>query len=348
MRNRLLPQLGIGLAVLLSASAGRAGSLPTTPELDAWFASLAGLDLESPQTHLRLAGKTSVYLEVSLEGQKGVLGAFLVQNSAANPETELVAFSLARILGRSELAGPAVRRTLKTAALQRFRALLEAKSFENAQREANRLSVLKAIAASPDALEGVYKRWSPVKPRDYEGIGRNETLNPDDPYVKFLRPDGPLPSAAPTTLPGIPGSESELELARQLSTIFVLDVLTGQWDRFSGGNLQAFALGNGKVQFVALDNGGGELDGSDLWLDRYLGWTGRFEKGVAKKLLELDAFVNGGGGPYLGFTERDKLLDEIGLKASSRKHFARKLGKLAAHVKALVQRYGEPAVYFPE
>jgi hypothetical protein len=52
------------------------------------------------------------------------------------------------------------------------------------------------------------------------------TINSTDPVARFIRADGPVPSASRRmSLRGIEGgSESELELARQFSEIMVLDI----------------------------------------------------------------------------------------------------------------------------
>ena len=75
---------------------------------------------------------------------------------------------------------------------------------------------------------------------------------------RFLRATASQPSAERMLrFKGIPGEESELELARQFSTILLIDALVGQWDRFSGGNVQMIQAEAGRVQFVAYDNGDG-------------------------------------------------------------------------------------------
>jgi len=161
-----------------------------------------------------------------------------------------------------------------------------------------------------------------------------------------IQASNPIPSNNPVSLRGVPGSESELTLSKQLSTIFLLDALVGQWDRFSGGNLQAYSFPNGRAQLVALDNGGGSIDGSDAWLTRYLGYTSRFERDVANQILALNDFVNGRGGSFLGFSSRGELLNELGLSASAQPHFARKLRKVAEHIEDSVAQHGTRA-YFP-
>lgn len=296
--------------------------LPTSPELDAWYASVEELEagLESGDPRYTLAahtgGGTSAYVEVSREGK--VIGAFLPENSATVPLGEVRAFQLARALGVPNNVGAGVFFRLKGKGLSRFSNIMTEARFKGPKEE-NRVAIVGKLKGA-SALLGVFKSWEGPRPVDYEplaaGGGPNGNINLSDRFVKFLSARGPKPSAEPFELAirSSKGTTTELDLAKQLSTLMLIDALNGQWDRFSGGNMHLFFEG-GSARFVLLDNGGISTSGKGqaaTYRTRILNeWVTRYDREVVKRLLSMNELVARGSGEALRFTDPASLRDAL-------------------------------------
>jgi hypothetical protein len=278
-------------AVALSASASAAdvASEFQTTARDAEFAKLMSkLNLNAEGIKLTYKdGGTSVGLKIEQGDEK--LGKWLPRNSAGNPESQVVSYQLGRFLGMSDLVMPSAYYKLDGAALATFQRILQNARENNRWRRENRDLNLAAIAQNPSGLTGVFTPY--VEPKSEEAVGlansSANTINSADPIARFIRADGPVPSASNRmSLRGLKGgSESELELARQFSQIMVLDILTGQWDRWSGGNVEAATDGT-RVNFVARDNGGASMTGPGTFA-KYSRIVTRFDRAQMERVERL-------------------------------------------------------------
>ena len=298
----------------------------------------SGLAAGDPRFQLvdRKPGGTSAYALVE-EGGK-VIGAVIPENSATSIVGEVSTFNLGRALGCSELFQPAAKVSLRGKGLARFRAILQAGRYSGA-REQNRQNILARIAKNPDALPCVYKHWGAEKPREYSAISTggspNGVLRESDVVARFLKAGAPQPGEQELALGG--GTAPARDLARELSNIFLVDALAGQWDRFSGGNLHV-RVTDGRVHFIALDNGGASIEGGMGYLELFKGWVTRFDRPVAARLLELDALLSKGQ-PFLGFSDADSFCAAIGLETPvQNKVLARRVASLATHVRTCLSR----------
>ncbi len=124
-----------------------------------------------------------------------------------------------------------------------------------------------------------------------------------------------------------------------LSTMFVVDALTEQFDRFSGGNIQAIRKSDGIHHLVAYDNGGAGIPKwSPKYVTRYLSWTSRFDPQVAQAVVDMNRFVNGRSPRFLHFTQPEDFLRALGLRkftASFKTH----LNAVAQHIELLRSRH---------
>jgi hypothetical protein len=283
--------LALLLVIIVSrtiSAADLSSELQTTPQ-DAKFAELMSkLDLNADGIRLSYKdGGTSVGLKIDQGEEK--LGKWLPRNSAGNPESQVVSYQLGRFLGMSELVMPSAYYKLDGAALTTFQRFLQGVRETNRWRRENRNLNLAAIAQNPSGLMGVFTPY--LEPKSEEAVGlanpSANTINSSDPIARFIRADGPVPSASRRmSLRGIKGgTESELELARQFSQIMVLDILTGQWDRWSGGNVEAATDGS-RVAFVARDNGGANMSGPGTFT-KYSRIVTRFDRTQIERLERL-------------------------------------------------------------
>lgn len=308
----------------LSASTEQslAKRLPTTPELDAWYAATVelekGLDVGDPRFTLEphRGGGTSAYVEVKRDGK--TIGAFLPENSATVPLGEVRAFQLARALGVPDNVGKGVFFVLRGQGLARMKSIMESERYSGAKEE-NRTKIVARLSANPPSLLGVYKAWDGPRPVDYDSLAKggspNGKINDNDPIVKLLKRGARAPSTEPVSLPGVPSAKApEIDLTKQLSTLLLIDALNGQWDRFSGGNMHVF-IENGVVRFVTLDNGGVSASGNGLaatYRDLVVNdWVKRYDRDVVSKIKAMNALASGEASEALGFTDATQLRDAM-------------------------------------
>lgn len=281
-------------------------------------------------------GGTSVYLLICAKDGKPI-GAILPENSATSIEGELVSYRLADWLGFPELSQRATPFTIRGKMLDRLKDDLRKVSFSG-QKEANRLRIIERINAHPNGIVAVCKQWTPDRPINIESLrsdGKpNGRLNTNHPLAGWLRRENGMPTGEEIRLKEmVKAPAPALELTRQLSNIMVVDALTAQWDRFSGGNIQAYAKPSG-AQLVALDNGGASLGAKNRgYLDLFKGWVTRFDQATAKRLLELDDFLQGKSDKLQGQKDRAAFLTGLGLEAKSHAPFTKRLAEVAAHVR---------------
>lgn len=326
------------------------------------------LDLERSDIEATVSsGGSSIYLALKIPNADGssIRGAFLTTNEATNPETEMAAYQTGRLIGRSELFGPGKYKTAGPQFTARFKHIVESNNYSKYKgakprnynlandtlKEKNRVLVLNQINSNPQALDGIFKLWTAIKPTDCDQLVLNNRLVSNTQIASFIKADGRAPTNAMMTLPcskGVP--QSQLVLAKQLSTIFLVDAITGQYDRFSGGNLQILIDKNKNlIQFAAMDNGGASLSESDKHTtDVYLPLVSRFEKSVVDELRRLDLFLSGKSASYLNFTRPEDLMAAVGIKPRTQSHFRKKLGKVLAHIAAIENKFGAGRVYFQE
>ncbi len=307
--------------------------LPSTPAIDAFLQFTKSLDLADKNIGLeaKQGDGSSAYFKLKIDGK--TWGAILPDNSGNLVYGEILSFNLARALGRPELCGPAVLKVLEGAALKRFTTAMMETKFHGEERLLNQQAILERVSQNPDYLETVLKMWGP-KPYDVDELTTpDDQFNTKEPFADFLNSQKPQPSSALISLPGVPGKARESDLADQLSTIFLIDALTAQADRFSKGNINAIAQ-DGVVSLVAYDNGGTWDKGEFLKL--YLSWVTRFDRGVAQKILALNDFLNGPQKTFLNFHRKSDLRNALGLETEDTywKTFKDRLAAVARHIRS--------------
>lgn len=279
------------------------------------------------------------------------IGKWVPENSANVVEVQVVAYNLARFLHMGDLAAPSAYYTMGPKGLALFLPMLKCESEKKGQHQDNCKNIRAALKKNPNAMVGSFvdqisNEQEVLKMNTFKGAG-NGKLDQSHPIAKFINVKGPMPSADVQMDLGltfenaegkkVKGQNSQLNLARQFSKIMVLDILTGQWDRFSGGNIEAiFKKKKNVVQFIAIDNGGASMKGAAKLL--YWEAVTRFDKAQIERVEHL-----------LNLLKNDKAATAAGLGIKSdTASLVGRIEKLLAHVEAQVKTHGEAKAFFPE
>lgn len=332
-----------------------AGLLPGNDRDKEFDAEVAALDLEDSAAYqftFKTKG-TSIGFKVARTGKRN-RGLFLPENSATHLEGEVIAYRLARIFGVSEIFNPVTYYTLQAGAIRRFKQMLRSNE-RNKWRKQNTERILQSIRENPASLAGIYKHRSKRRSQAVDSLAVGNKLNTNHRFAKLINAQGPMPSASLVTIPGISPDkpeypvprERELVLARQLSIIFTMDMLTGQWDRFSGGNIEVYAHKDGRLQFVGRDNGGSHLLWGWNWFNKYRGWLTRFDRDLIQELHWLKAFLDGRASEYRSLPAPASFMELIGFSsARTFRAFQEKLNVfLEEHVQVCEDRFGNDCYF---
>ena len=335
----------IGLSLLATTVAlGNSAELKVL-DRDQQFASrLQTLDLENGGYELKYKDTgTSIGLKLKKDGKKA--GKWLPPNAAANTEAQVVAHKLAQFLHMSELVVPAGYHVARSRTLAAFEQMIENANERNKLRIENKAKLLQMLANNSSQMLGVYTPDLPVDSMEVLDSVSGNTLVSSHPLARFIQADDVMPSAQRTmSLKGVRPKTgpapvaTELELARQFSKLMVLDVLCGQWDRFSGGNLEAtWTADTKRLYMFSRDNGGASMVGVKN-VNKYLGLVSRFDRAQVQRLQRLLQILQGPGAGELVRTLQMK---------SDPKSLAARAQMVLSHVNASVANYGEDRAFFP-
>lgn len=316
------------------------------------------IDLDDPKYRLEYKKPTpdgsSVGLFIGV-GTGPTDRSFVPTNPSSIPEADVVAYRLARFLGISRLYYPVDYYQLGPKATATFAAMIKATPASDKDSEYNRNLVLTELKATPNTLFGIYRLRPKTKMFTASALGREGKFDESTGLAQEIKATGRMPDDRKISLEGVKGgqkgfpdvpSEQRVELARQLSTIFVMDMLLGQWDRF-WNNLEAAGDRNGRLKLMARDNGGATLDDFEGHAD-YNRWVSRFDRDLIDRLSALNAYLKGDGKPFSGFNDVEAWKRAAGfINPSSFDVFKQKLSQLVdKRVPSLVKSYGDK-VYFP-
>jgi len=343
------------LAFLLSCGPMSAQTkLPGTKSDKEFDIFVSKLDLEKTgdyEFYFKTSG-TSIGFKIA-KPEKRKKGMFVPENSATHLEGEVMAYRLSRLLGVSDIYNPVAYYTLGPKAITRFSKMLRNES--NKWRRQNTEKIRKAIANSPKSMPGIYKYRHKRESQAVDSLTSSNRFNTGHPFASFLKGNGTMPGEKTMSFRGIKPdkkeyplpSEEEKVLAAQLSNIFVIDALCGQWDRFSGGNIEVYAHKDGRLQFVGRDNGGANLLWGRSWYNRYKGWVTRFDQSLIDQLRELNRFLKDPSAPYQGVSKKSELKSLLGFQSD--RGFAefeyRVEDFVDVHVPRCEKKYGK-ACYF--
>jgi hypothetical protein len=323
-----------------------------TLKRDEKFSSLmAGLDLNSSEFVLsnKTTG-TSLGIKVAekREGKKNKkIGKWAPRNEGNDPEAQVVSYQLGRFLQMTELVMPSAYYTADAKILAKFKTFIEGKQEKGRVRRENKAALLAAIQKNPTKMLGVFT--GKMHQVEYpELIGNNtNNINHAHGVAKGILATNPMPSknkkytfsSLAEENDGVAPSANELDLSRELSQIMVLDILTGQWDRWSGGNTEIMVNNRtGEASFVARDNGGASMssDGSRV-LQRYASIVTRFDRKQIQRVERLRQLLS----------QNPACAARLLELRSNPKNLLSRVNALLAHVQESVNAYGESRVFFP-
>jgi hypothetical protein len=365
-RKTRMKHAGLFCSLLLAATTSVAltqawgQSLPGTKRDLDFDAHMKTVDLDDPKMRLEYklasAGGSSIGMFIGV-GDAPTDRSFVPTNPSSIPEAEVVAYRLSRFLGVSRLTYPVDYYQLGTKATAQFKAMVTATP-ENTDKDRayNRNLVLTELKRNPSVL-GIYRIRPKTKMYTASVLGTDGEFNMKLWLAREIQASGPMPGEKQISLDGIKGgqkgfpevpTERRVELARQLSTIFVLDQLFGQWDRF-WNNLEASGDKNGRLKLIARDNGGATLENWDT-RDDYNRWYSRFDRDLIDRLTALNAFLKGKSSEFSGYTDVEAWKKAVGfISAPSYEVFQMKLSRLIeSRVPSLVKRYGEQTFFPPK
>ena len=260
------------------------------------------------------------------------MGIWSAPNHATYIEGEIFAFNVARLLSRSNWSTPAVRMTLTGVGRELALKAMEAQAPK--ARNCNRAHILNYMNANPHYVIGVYKQFEEgIKPVDIrELVDRvdQKRLNPNHPLVRMITRDGAQPEGRPvylTSKKSLSYSEkdaiavnTEIELAKQLSALALVDALTSQRDRFGpyGSNMEAMLNSHQKTFAITMvDNGGSADSAHTVSLKYFVGsptrpGVTRFERELFETVLALDSFLKGQSSRFLDYHSVNELKKALG------------------------------------
>lgn len=348
---------GIAAAAIMSSTAAMAQSVPGTKRDLDFDAHMKTLDLDDPAWRLEYKKPTPDGSSIGMfigRGSEPTDRSFVPTNPSSIPEAEVVSYRLARFLGVSRNYYPVDYYRLGPKAQARFRDMVVNARDPDEDAANNRRIVLDDLKAHPTALLGIYRLKPKTKMYAVRSLGTDGSFDQGTTLAREISAAGPMPGDTRIALDGVVGgrpgyptpTETRVELARQLSTIFVIDQLLGQWDRF-WNNLEASGDKTGRLKLVARDNGGATLDDWEGY-EAYGRWVSRFDRDLVRRLTQLNAFLKGEVKEFAGYSSPEAWRTAAGFLApASFDTFAKKLSMLIdKRIPALVVRYGDKA-YFP-
>jgi hypothetical protein len=335
-----------------------AQTVPGTKRDLAFDALMKTIDLDDPQWRLDYKQPTSDGSSIGVfigKGSEPTDRSFVPTNSSSIPEAEVVSYRLARFLGVSRNYYPVDYYKLGPKAMAQFTKMVTTTKETSEDRIVNRNIVLAEIKANPKTILGIFRLRPKTKIYSANALGKEGKFDLSTGLAQNIRANGKMPDDQKMPLAGIKGgqkgfpetpTEQRVELARQLSTIFVVDMLLGQWDRF-WENLEASGDKDGRLKLIARDNGGATLDdfeGHDI----YNQWVSRFDRHIINRLTSLNSFLKGQSAEFAGYASPEAWQAAAGfIVPTSFDVFKQKLALLIdKRVPGLVKTYGDK-VFFP-
>jgi hypothetical protein len=332
-----------------------ADGLPGGSDVEEFLSFARNVDLSDGSWSMR-DGSGGMSINMEFEGN-GKMGDFVSQNAdgygdnneSAHPEGQVISYNLSRIFGYSRYWG---RGKWSKISGEAKRELARIARERNARHPFVRTAQARiAITTQEPEVFGSISLYgaAPKKMKAWETDSEaNGVFRTDQPFASYIRASGTRPQNRNVDLAGY--TVNELETAKTLSTMMLIDALAEQFDRFSGDNIVVIKE-NGIYHLASYDNNGAGAPGHGTgYVNRYIGgngrsaWVSRFDRNVALRLLAMDRFVNGSDPRFLGFTDKDAFLKSLGLRSLTRR-FKGYLSRAAAHIRTTMQSSGDAAFF---
>lgn len=335
-------------------------------ETNKWMKRWVGTNLEADGFEFyELSGATSINLKVhkidptDLEDGYQAYGTFVTRGGSANFDIELAYYNLAAILGYDDIIRPVVRYSLGAKATAAFKTLLEKDRLTITDINARRLvridRILTRIATTPSLL-GCLKTKKHDSYAEYKSIAdisRAAQGDPikNNPIIVALQASNPQPVANKkiTLQAGYTGDL--LQLAREYSIVMTLDVIFQQWDRYNNVNVGLAKDSANVAHFYMTDSGGADMSDYLPSIKRNLSYFNRYDRKTIAKLKQLYLFLNNPAQGFLGYTDAEAFVVDLGLYSEFKpaeyvRMLKRNLQLLLAKVSLTTRQYGINA-YLP-
>jgi hypothetical protein len=329
------------------------------PDTLDWMKKWKGMNLDDSASYQfkELSGSTSINMKIEkidTSDPKGYKsrGSYIPHNSAANPDVEIGASQLGALLGFDSIYRPAAPYELGPVGSKALKSLIDSAHIANRQRLENKANILKAIQSGMP-LKGCVKAKKDDTNVALDEIANthaapNGAPNASHPIIRLLQASAPQPVQGRTVTLKNGYVGDELELAREFSVIMLIDAVTQQWDRYSGGNVVIRKDDQGHAHFYATDNGGADIASS--WSPRNLNWFSRFDRSAVQKLADIKRFLDAPATGYLGYTDPKAFVVDLGFYSLMGadvyvQRLTRNLGLVLDYVKATETKFGS-AAYF--
>jgi hypothetical protein len=316
---------GLLLAALLPAWPLRAAAREQA-DLDRAEANISGFDINAAGNSFKLLGDfdgTTIIFRIS-DAAGATRGALKLPSVYSNYRGEIAAYRLARFLGIG-IFPATVPKQLDEKTAARLAEMLRGRAYQTSRadhhrraierKERNRRAAVEGLLDG-GAREGCFKEW--VENIQFVSeIGTRENLGGHK-VMAYLKAGGPQPPRCAAELRQCSSMLDQKgcytafvpwrRLARDISDMMLIDALTGNLDRFPGGNVHV-RLAEGKklrrggrvvfpdAELLALDNGATFMGRSGHNTDDLLGRrhpelrVERFAPGRLERLLELRALL---------------------------------------------------------
>jgi hypothetical protein len=295
-------------------------------ELDRETAKAEQFDINAPANTFDLLGDfegtTIIFKVCDSSGVKR--GVLKLPSPASNYRGEIAAHRIARYL-EITIFPATVHKFLDAGTAKRLKGILKSRKFATARKDHHKRAIETKERHRQDAIlrleqdadpDGCFKEWldniqfiSEIGTR--KAIGAHRVMT-------YLKADGPAPPEGAARFKQctylmsekgcFTGSIGWARLAGDVSDMMLVDALSGNLDRFPGGNIHMRSLDGGsersaaginfpKAELLALDNGATFMGRSSRNLDDLTGRrveatrVERFVKGRYEKLLELRELV---------------------------------------------------------
>jgi len=334
----------LGLVCHSNGIRAQAQQLPANQASAGWLSWIASIDFEQPSViYPDTTGSTSCALEVRMEDKR--IGTFFPPSSTqtGNPTTQVAYFNVARVLKKEEVVRKATPHTLRSRAISEFKHLLNDHCQNSPARLQNRKLILDLMEKSPNALAGAFNE---KKLDDTVAIDDSATRSV---LFNYLRASQPMPRAD-KIVAYKEHYRDQLAIARELSIALTLDVVLGQWDRYSGGNFTVQLRNNNNVKEFGVyftDNGGATIT-SQSAAKKSATHFERYDRSAIATLASLQQFLEGKLETFLGFVDRSLFLQTLGITAAEGKGLSANIGILNQAVATNRQKYGDANVFLPE
>jgi hypothetical protein len=309
-------------------------------------------DINSDDLSLSLMGNLegrSIIIKIKdKDGKK--LGVFKPNSGSTLYRGEYASYKLAAMTGISDIYPPTQIECMNVGTQKKIRTLLAKNNFSTIKKEENRLTLLKEITRNIEKkvpLCGAYKVWINDLQFYYE-MGTLDNLKKHSVF-KYMLATGPQPPHKRTEIKQCTelvepkgcyvGFGYADEMAKDMSSIMLIDAVMGDSDRFPGGNVHFRSIdGNvvnrnntfmfGRSRLFCLDNGAVLKPQDTTGLDTLKrSGISRFLKTVVLKLKELkDA-------------KKEDVINELKITPEEYEIFKSNLDQTVEYINKLEKRY---------